>query len=74
MGSLGADVFLESQENGLVNFRAGAGAGRFEDAAGAGGACGGGDHGTEGRAPESPCNELFEDLGGRIGFDARPDC
>jgi hypothetical protein len=63
-----ADVFRESHENGLVNFRdgGGAGAGRFDAA----GTCGGGAHGTDGRTPESPCNDGLADFGGRAGFES----
>lgn len=46
------DVFRESQEKGLVNFLVGgAGVDRVFDV---GGGAGGGDQGTDGRAPESP--------------------
>lgn len=65
------DVFLESQENGLVNFREGGGpgAGRFVVA----GTCGGGAKlATEGRIPESPCNEGLADLWGKAGLE--PSC
>lgn len=54
--SFGAEVFLDSHENGLVNFLVtGAGAARFAGAGGAGGGGGGGENGTSGRAPERPC-------------------
>lgn len=64
--SFGADdVFRESHENGLVMLLLmGGGA----DETGGGGGGGGAAHGTEGRAPDRPCNEGFEDLGGRTGF------
>lgn len=64
--SFGADVFRESHENGLVSFLPGsAGAEGFDVA----GAEGGGDHGTEGSAPESPMSEdVRDDLGGIWGF------
>lgn len=44
--------FRESQEKGLVNFRGGAAGAAECDAAG--GACGGGDHGTDGSLPDRP--------------------
>jgi hypothetical protein len=61
------DVLRESHENGLVNFReGGGGAGRFVVA----GTCGGGaKFATEGRMPESPCNEGFADLWGNAGLE-----
>lgn len=59
------EVFRESQEKGLVNFREGGGAGRFDAA----GTFGGGAHGTEGRTPESPCNDGLLDLAGKAGFE-----
>ena len=62
------DVFRESHENGLVNFRddGGAGAGRFDATE----LCGGGAHGTDGRTPESPCKDGLVDFGGRAGFES----
>jgi hypothetical protein len=50
--SFGCEVFLDSQENGLVNFLVGggAGAGRLEPWCG----CGGADHGTDGSTPDNP--------------------
>jgi len=71
MVSLGVEVFLESQENGLVSFLVGAGAGdvRWELACG----CGGGAHGIEGSTPERPCREDFAFLGGGIGLEFSED-
>jgi hypothetical protein len=71
MVSLGVEVFLESQENGLVNFLVGAGAGggRWELEGG----CGGGAHGIEGSTPERPCSEGFAFLGGGRGFEFSED-
>ena len=66
--SFGVEVFLDSQENGLVNFLVadGAGGGGWEpDRCG----CGGGAHGTDGSTPESPCREGFAFLGGGAGFE-----
>lgn len=65
-----ADVFRESQEKGLVNFRdgGGAGAGRFD----AVGTCGGRAHGTDGSTPESPCSDGLAVFGGRAGLE--PSC
>jgi len=57
-------VFRDSQEKGLVNFRGGGAAAAECDAAG--GACGGGDHGTDGNLPDRPWKEDF--LGGRVGL------
>lgn len=53
--SLGAEVFLESHENGLVNFLVigAGGGGRLAEAGGAGG--GGVENGASGRGPERPC-------------------
>lgn len=65
--SFAADVFRDSHEKGLVSFLAGAaGAGSFDVA----GADGGGDHGTEGSAPDSPISEdvMDDDLDGSGGF------
>jgi len=65
--SFAADVLRESHEKGLVSvLPGGAGVGSF-DIAGAGG---GGDHGTEGSAPDKPINEDVKDdaLDGRGGF------
>jgi hypothetical protein len=62
--SLGV-AFRDSQEKGLVSFLVGGGgAGRLE---GAGGAVGGAPHGTEGRTPDSPCNDGFIFRGGGGG-------
>ncbi len=65
--SFGVEVFLDSQENGLVNFlvAAGAGGGGWEPWCG----CGGGAHGTDGSTPDSPCREGFVFLGGGVGFE-----
>jgi hypothetical protein len=52
--SLGWEVFRESHEKGLVNFRVVGGAGGGLLATWAGGGGGGGDHGIDGRAPERP--------------------
>jgi hypothetical protein len=65
--SFAADVFRDNHEKGLVSFLPGAtGAGSFDVA----GADGGGDHGTEGSAPDSPMSEdvMDDDLDGRVGF------
>lgn len=60
------EVFRDSQEKGLVNFLVGgAGAGRVFE----GGGAGGGDQGTDGRAPESPCKVDLAFFGGRGGGD-----
>lgn len=60
------EVFRESQEKGLVNFLVGgAGAGRLFD----GGGAGGGAHGTDGRAPDSPWRADLAFFGGRGGGD-----
>jgi hypothetical protein len=71
MVSLGVVVFLESQENGLVSFLVGAGAGGGRWELGCG--CGGGAHGIEGSTPERPCREGFAFLGGGIGFEFSED-
>jgi hypothetical protein len=64
--SFGADVFRDSHENGLVSFLPGAAsAGSFDVA----GPEGGGDHGTEGSAPDNPMSEdVRDDLGGSGAF------
>jgi hypothetical protein len=65
--SFAADVFRDSHENGLVSFLpGGAGVGSFDVA----GADGGGDHGTEGSAPDNPISEDVrdDDLDGSGGF------
>ena len=65
--SFTTDVFRDSHEKGLVSFLPGtAGAGSFDAA----GADGGGDHGTEGSAPDSPISEdvIDDDLDGSGGF------
>jgi hypothetical protein len=64
--SFPADVFRDSHENGLVSFLPDdAGIWAFDDA----GARGGGDHGTDGSAPESPIRvDVKGALGGNGGF------
>jgi hypothetical protein len=60
------EVLRESQEKGLVNFLAGAGAGGGGSELWFGGGGGGGEaHGTAGRLPDSPCSGDF--FGGRGG-------
>lgn len=60
--SFGAEVFRDNHENGLVSF--------LGRAAGSGTLCfggtGGGPHGTDGKAPERPC-ERVGSLGGGAG-------
>jgi len=64
--SFADEVFRDSHEKGLVSFLLGAaGAGSFEVT----GADGGGDHGTEGSAPDNPMNEdVMDDLDGNGCF------
>ncbi len=65
--SFAAEVFRESHEKGLVSFLPGsAGVGSFDVAV----ADGGGDHGTEGSAPDNPMSEDVRDdaLDGSGGF------
>lgn len=64
--SLLPDVCLESHENGPVNFRDG-GVGAGIDCFEAGGPEGGGPHGIEGKAPESPCERKGSFGGGSAG-------
>ena len=65
-GSFGAELFRDNQENGIVNFLVGAGAGG--DKLTFGGAWGGGDHGIDGRTPDRPCSPVLTDLCGSGGF------
>jgi len=59
-------LFRGNQEKGLVSFLVGGGGGA--DRFCVGGAGGGGDHGTEGREPEKPCNvKVTGDFGGNAG-------
>jgi len=64
--SLGAEVFRESHENGLVNFLVGGGAGGGRLVCEVG-AVGGGDQGTDGRTPESPWRAVFVVFAGGLG-------
>lgn len=62
------EVLRESHENGLVSFLVG-GAGAGRDVGFDGGACGGGDHGTVGKEPDSPWRADIADFGGSGGGD-----
>lgn len=56
--SFAADVFRDNHEKGLVSFLpGGAGVGSFDVAR----ADGGGDHGTEGSAPDNPMSDDVRD-------------
>jgi hypothetical protein len=63
------EVLRESQEKGLVSFLVGGAAAKLlEDCVEGGG--GGGAQGIDGSAPDSPCSDPLDDLGGRGGFES----